>query len=127
MAIFRPTKTNVCELNFDDKYTYTLPIHEETINNISSIATKQLEMLKQLDTTDKNSIDTAYNSALDAIDDILGEGASDEIMSLFENAGILEVAGVINFIATEYANEYKKALEKYKANGTIPDVKRGRR
>ena len=129
MAVFRPQKDTVCELNFDDKFTFNLAIHEDTIKKISSIANAQLKKLKAINTEDEGALDEAYNSALDALDEILGEGASDKIMSLFESPGLIDVASVITFIAQEYAAQYEKVLGAYKAEGkTIPSTaRRGRR
>jgi hypothetical protein len=129
MAIFRPQKEATCELNFDDKFTFTLPIHEDTIKKISTIADAQLKRLKALKTEDDNALDEAYNSALDAIDDILGEGASDEIMSIFEKPGLLDAAAVVTYIAEEYSEQYQKTLGAYKAEGKIipSTTRRGRK
>lgn len=130
MAVFRPQNNNVCELNFDDKFTFTLPLHENTVNEIATIAKKQLEILQALSTEDSASIDKAYNSALDGIDAILGEGASEKIVTLFDNPGIVEVASVIMYISKEYSEQYEKMLNKYKATGTVPpdsSPNRGRR
>lgn len=129
MAVFRPQKEAVCELNFDDKFTFTLSIHEDTIKKISTIADAQLKKMKALDTENTDALDEAYNSTLDAIDDMLGEGASDKIMSIFEKPGLLEAAAVITYIAEEYSEQYKSTLGAYKAEGkTIPSTaRRGRR
>lgn len=129
MAVFRPQKTNVCELNFDDTFTFTLPLHEETIRDIAKIAGEQVKKLKSLTAEDDTAFDEAYNSSLDAIDDILGEGAADKIMSLFEKPGILEAASVITYISEEYSEQYGKNLKGYKAEGKVPPAtaRRGRK
>lgn len=129
MAVFRPQTGAGCELNFDDKFTFTLPIHENTIKKITVIADAQLKKLKALDTENEGALDEAYNSALDALDELLGEGAADKIMTLFENPGLIDVASVITYIAEEYSEQYKKQLGAYKAEGkTIPSTaRRGRK
>lgn len=128
MAVFRPQeKKQVCELNFDDKYTYELQLHEDVAKTIAVAADKQLKFIESLKEDDVSAIDKAYNAALDAIDEMLGEGAGADIMSLYEKPGLLDVAEVITFIGEEYKAAYSKRLNKHKASGTVPAVNRGRR
>ena len=126
MATFRPKKGRVCELNFDDKYTYTLSLHEQESSRIANIADNVKRTLDSLTNT-SGAEDEAYNKSLDAIDEILGEGASGEIMSLYDNPGLLDVADVILYITQEYKTAYEANLKAYKAQGAIPPVARGRR
>ena len=128
MAVFRPQQNNVCKLNFDDKFFYTLEIHENTLNEIAEIAQKQVKFLEGLKEFNGDSLDKAYNSSLDAIDKILGEGAGADIMSLYEKPSIFNVVSIINFIVEEYKAAYSAIFDKHKASGTVPPtVQRGRR
>lgn len=128
MAVFRPEQNNVCKLNFDDKFFYTLEIHENTLNEIAKIAQKQVKFLEGLKEFDGDTLDKAYNSSLDAVDEILGEGAGADIMSLYEKPSIFNVVSIINFIVDEYKAAYSAMFDKHKANGTVPPtVQRGRR
>lgn len=128
MAVFRPEQNNVCKLNFDDKFFYTLEIHENTLNEIAKIAQKQVKFLEGLKEFDGDTLDKAYNSSLDAIDEMLGEGAGADIMSLYEKPSIFNIVSVINFIVNEYKAAYSAIFDKHKANGTVPPtVQRGRR
>lgn len=115
MAIFRPTK-NVCVLNFDDRFTYELPLHEDFADAIDRAA----EKLKGIAPKDRPGIDEAYNKALDVIDDILGEGAAADVMSVFENPGTLEVWEVLMFIMKEWRDAYSETLDRLKATGAVP-------
>ena len=128
MAVFRPqANKHVCTLNFDDKFTYELQLHEDTARTIASAADKQLKIVEKLKDNDEDALDKAYNAALDAIDEILGEGAGADIMSLYEKPSVLDIADVINYIGAEYKTAYEERLNTHKAAGTVPAAQRGRR
>lgn len=122
MATFRPTN-NTCELNFDDKFYYTLPLSEKTLHRIVDICDAQIKALKQIAENDKDALSRAYNISLDALDEMLGEGAGADIMSIFDDPGLLEVGQVIAYISEEYSEKYKAA---FPHSNPTPD-KRGRR
>lgn len=122
MAVFRPTH-NVCTLNFDDTYSYDLPLHEDFADLIDHAA----EKLKGLAPKDRKGVDEAYNKALDVIDEILGEGEAEVVMSLYEKPGTLEVWEVLMFIMKEWQEAYSAALEKLKQTGAVPPVNRAER
>lgn len=115
MAVFRPAQA-VCELNFDDKHYYSLPLHEDTADDIDR-AVKKLEKLAP---KDRAGIDEAYNVALDVIDELLGEGAAENIMSIYEKPGTLEVWNVLYYILDEWKTAYSAELEKLKKTGAVP-------
>ena len=121
MSTFRPNpKGRVCTLNFDDKYIFEIPLHEETSRKLSKIAEKQIETAKRINLEDENALDALFNSTLDCIDEILGEGAGDQIMSIYEKPSLFDVADVINYISETYSAEYKKVLDGHKKSGTVP-------
>lgn len=116
MAVFRPSQ-NVCELNFDDKFYYSLPLHEDTADAIDA-AVKKLDKLAP---KDRAGIDGAYNTALDIIDELLGDGAAEDIMSLFDKPGTLEVWNVLFYILDEWKAAYTAELGKIKGTAAIPN------
>ena len=124
MATFRPSQ-NVCTLNFDDKYTFTLALHEDTADAISNA----FEKIKTIAPKGRAGVDDAYNKALDVIDEILGEGAADKVMSVFENPGTLEVWEVLTYIMDEWAAAYSETVDKMKQKMTVSPApqQRGRR
>lgn len=122
MATFRPVN-NVCEFNFDDRFFYTLPLGEKTLDRVVGICDAQIKALKQLGENDPDALNKAYNLSLDALDDIMGEGAGADIMSIFDDPGLLEVGQVITYITNEYSEKYKAAFPQ---SNPAPD-KRGRR
>ena len=116
MAVFRPAQ-NVCELNLDDKFYYNLPLHEDVADKIDN-AFKELEKIAP---KDRAGVDAAYNAALDVIDRILGEGAAENIMTIFDNPGTLEVWNVLFYITEEWKTAYTEALEKVKSTAQLPN------
>lgn len=134
MAVFRPEiESNVCKLNFDDKFTYELSLHEDTNKRVAEIANKQLQALKKIDENNPESIDKVYNMMLDGIDEILGEGAGADIMSIFSKPSLLDIGDVLSYITKEYKLAYNARLNKHKAEADVPKTthpangKRGRR
>lgn len=120
MSIFRPTKNNVCKFNFDDKCSFELPLHEDVNTLIIGVCKRQQEEIKKLDISNPENLKKIYNMSLDAFDEIFGESAGAEIMSIFENPSLFDVADVITYISNEYKAAYTAFLEKHKVNGTIP-------
>lgn len=116
MAVFRPAN-NVCELNFDDRFFYSLPLHEDTADKIDNA----IKALGKIAPKDRAGVDEAYNAALDVIDDILGEGAAENIMTIFDNPGTLEVWNVLYFILDEWKNAYSAELDKIKSTAQLPN------
>lgn len=135
MAVFRPqSENNVCKLNFDDKFFYELPLHEDTNARIANIANEQIKKLKGINDNTPETYNEVYNMMLDALDDILGEGAGADIMSLYSKPSLFDIGDVVAYITTEYKKAYNARLNKYKADGKIPPTiapvnnrKRGRR
>ena len=124
MAVFRPAEA-VCKLNFDDKYIYTLPLHEDTAEAIDKAA----ERFGKLAPKDKAGVDDAYDTACDVIDELLGSGAAADIMSLYKNPGTLELWAVLLFILEEWKAAYSAEVEKIKKTAQLPNraERRGRR
>lgn len=120
MAVFRPQK-RVCTLNFDDKFTYEIPLSDDFAFRLDDAK----ESLNRVAPTDRAGIDAAYNTALDIIDELLGAGASDDIMSLFDNPGSVEVMEVFLYIVEEWKNAYTAVVEN--ASKTIPAPNRAER
>lgn len=120
MAVFRPNKKNVCEFNFDDKCFFELPLHEDVNAKLVDISNRQLEEIKKIDINDPDGTKKIYNLSLDALDEIFGEGAGAEIMSIFENPSLFDVAEVVTYITTTFKDEFEKFVNEHKAKGTIP-------
>ena len=130
MTTFRPRKQEVCTLNFNDKFIYELPLNEAKAREMAEIGAQQAETMQSLDPNDEKSLDKAYNYALDAIDAMLEAGAGADIMSIFEQPSLLDVADVINYIGEEYKVAYSELFKQAKQAGDIDRITapaRGRR
>ena len=125
MATFRPVK-KVCELDFDSKYFYTMQLNDSTLRRIIEVGTRHQQELERLNENDQGAIDKAYNISLDVLDELLGEGAGADIMSIFDDPGMIEVAQVIAYITDEYVTQYNAAFNN-KENPVPYAGKRGRR
>lgn len=122
MAVFRP-KQDVCELNFNDKCFFTLPLHEDT----ADLLDRELSKIQKAEMKTKADIDAAYNMGLDILDTLLGDGAADQIMNIFDKPGTVEVCQVLLYIAEEWKAAYAAVLEKMKATANFEPKRRGRR
>lgn len=110
-------KENVCKLQFGSN-EYELPLNEQTADEIGKAFNDKVLPPKFEGIAD---LDTFYNNAMDAIDRVLGEGAAENIMSGFKHAGALEIMGVINFISTQWNEQYKEAFEEMKKTAHLPN------
>lgn len=134
MSTFRPRQEKrVCKLNFDDKFFYELPLHENMAREFAAICDKQKKVLESIDRNDPSAFDTAYNASLDALDEILGEGAGADVMSIYDEPSLFDVVEVVNYIASEYKEAYAALLGEQKKAGPAPNraerraAQRGRR
>ena len=118
MSTFRPRQEKrVCKLNFDDKFFYELPLHEETARDMAKLAEAQISALGKIKSDDPNAFDKAYNLSLDALDELLGDGAGADIMSIYDKPSVFDLAEVITYISNEYKAAYGEYLSAQKADG----------
>lgn len=118
MGVFRPSRDKrVCKLNFDDQFFYELPLHENTARNIAEICDKQRKALESIQADDPTAFDKAYNTSLDALDEILGEGAGADVMSIYDDPSLFDVAEVVNYITDEFKAAYASLMNEQKKNG----------
>lgn len=113
MATFKATN-RTCKLDFEGK-VYHLPLHEDTADKIDRAS----QGIMKLSPKDKAEVDQAYNTALDFIDDILGEGAAEDVMGIFEKPGMLEAVEVVSFILETFKNDYQAEVEKMKRTAPV--------
>lgn len=106
-----------CKLKFGS-LEFSLPLNEQTANLIDESLSNNVptDSFKSIE-----DINEFYNKTMDGIDKILGEGASESIMERFEHPGALEIMSVVNFIATEFNNNYKTSVEEMKKTANIPN------
>lgn len=119
MAVFRPSQRN-CELNFDDKFLYRLPLTEKTALALDKAAA----MLRENAPKDVAGAKATYGTAMGILDALLGKGAAGDIMSLFDDPGTLEAVEVFAYIAHEFKTAYAKELMRITK---APEKSRGRK
>lgn len=118
MTVFRPRhEQRVCKLNFDDKFFFELPLHEEQARNMAKLADAQISAIQKLKADDPDAFDKAYNLSLDALDELLGDGAGADIMSIYDKPSVFDLAEVITYIANEYNAAYSEYLSVQKKAG----------
>lgn len=105
------------ELKFGN-YVFELPLNEQTAELMDKVLYQRMVELKPKNVEEINE---GYNSLLDGIDEIFGEGAADKMLERYKHPGLLEVTAVIEFIIKEYRDKYTKAVEDMKK--TAPEVK----
>lgn len=110
-------KNYSCMLKFDE-HEFELPLNEQTADLIDKTFSNNLpsDSFKSIE-----DIDAFYNNMMDGIDNVLGEGSADKIMSRFAHPGSMEIMSVVNYIATEFNNNYKTSVEEMKKTANIPN------
>lgn len=128
MNTFRPRhEKRVCKLNFDDKFFYELPLHEGTARDMAKLSEAQISALSKIKDNDPDAFDKAYNISLDALDELLGDGAGADIMSIYDDPSLFDIAEVVTYIADEYKAAYEEFLSSQKKAGPVVKAQRGRR
>lgn len=106
-----------CTLTFGD-LEYKLPLNEQTATLLDKAFSDKILPSKFEGVED---IDAFYNKVMDAIDSVLGEGAAADIMSKFKHAGTMEVLSVVNYITSEWNEQYKAEVETMKKTAQLPN------
>lgn len=108
-----------CKLTFGDK-VFELPLNEQTADLIAkSFDGKLAPNLANID-----DVNAFYDSLMNAIDDLLGEGSADLIMSRFKHPGTMEVLSVVQYITSEWNAQYSASVEEMKKTAQLPGVNR---
>ena len=106
-----------CKLKFGE-FEYNIPLNEQTSGLIEKAFSDKVLPHKFESLAD---MDAFYNNIMDSIDEVLGEGAAETIMSRFAHAGALEIMGVVHYISTEFNAQYAAAFDEMKKTAHIPN------
>ena len=106
-----------CKLQFGD-HEYNLPLNEQTAELIEKTFGNKVALPELKGIAD---IDEFYNNVADAIDEVLGEGATENIMSGFKHPGTMEILSVVNYILTEWRAQYAVIVDDMKKNADFPN------
>lgn len=122
MAVYTPIK-NECKLDFGAQGIFYLPLHEDVAAKID----EEYSKIKGLAPTDKAGVDEAYNAVLDMIDGLLGEGAADKIVEVYEKPGVLEAMHILAFIVETWKEAYGAVVDNMKQTTPNRAERRARR
>lgn len=106
-----------CKLTFGE-LEYELPLNEQTADLLDKAFSDKMLPPKFEGIED---IDAFYNKVMDAIDTVLGEGAAETIMSRFAHAGTMELLSVVNYITSEWREQYSAEFDEMKKTAHIPN------
>ncbi len=106
-----------CKLKFGE-FEYNLPLNEQTAELIEKALSNKVMPPKFEGIEEINAF---YNNVMDAIDEVLGEGAAENIMSRFAHAGTMELLSVVNYIVSEWRTQYDAVFDEMKKTAHIPN------
>lgn len=98
MAMFQFSARQV-ELNFCDQIKCTVPLTDEVQKKVQDAAKELLRVSQAAKDSDnkKHTLDDLCDSVMDAIDEILGEGMSDQILGMKEGYTFWDACDVFKY------------------------------
>lgn len=120
MAVFQFTSRRV-ELEFPGGIKHSLPLNEEMRQKVETASKELVEKTKELRGRPGTAedLETLCDYTLDAVDAILGDGASEEIMRNREDYSFLDCCDLFKFVTSEFNTAFiqEANAEKVKKNG----------
>lgn len=103
MAVFQFNSRRV-ELEFPGGIKHALPLNEEMRQKVETASKELVEKTKELRGRPGTAedLETLCDYTLDAVDAILGEGASEEIMRNREDYSFLDCCDLFKFVTGEF-------------------------
>ena len=91
------------ELNFCDQIKCTVPLTDEVQKKVQDAAKELLRVSQAAKDSDnkEHTLDDLCDSVMDAIDEILGEGMSDQILGMKEGYTFWDACDVFKYITDE--------------------------
>ena len=118
MAMFQFSARQV-ELNFCDQIKCTVPLTDEVQKKVQDAA-------KDSDNKE-HMLDDLCDSVMDAIDEILGEGMSDQILGMKEGYTFWDACDVFKYITDEINTAMRGVAASYASKPPITPVNRAQR
>lgn len=106
-----------CKLKFGEN-EYNLPLNEQMADTIQKALSNKVMPPKFEGIEDINQF---YNNVMDAVDEVLGAGAAEIIMSRFAHPGTMELLSVVNYILDEWNARYSDLTAEMKKTAHIPN------
>lgn len=103
MAVFQFNSRRV-ELEFPGGIKHSLPLNEEMRQKVETASKELVEKTKELRGRPGTAedLETLCDYTLDAVDAILGEGASEQIMENKEDYSFLDCCDLFKFVTSEF-------------------------
>ena len=114
MAMFQFSARQV-ELNFCDQIKCTVPLTDEVQKKVKDSDNKE------------HTLDDLCDSVMDAIDEILGEGMSDQILGMKEGYTFWDACDVFKYITDEINTAMRGVAASYASKPPITPINRAQR
>lgn len=112
MATFQFSERQAVELDFCGELKFSLPLDDSTQDKLKK-ASKYLQ--DKSEGSDIQSLSELCDCVMDAIDDVLGEGAADQIAALKPDFGFWDALDVVQYISREYNAAKEKLVERFQS------------
>lgn len=114
MAMFQFSARQV-ELNFCGQIKCSVPLTDEVQKKVQGAAKELLRVSREAKTADgvKKTLDDLCDSVMDAIDEILGEGMSDQILELKGEYTFWDACDVFKYITDEINGAMRNLAASY--------------
>ena len=128
MAMFQFSARQV-ELNFCDQIKCTVPLTDEVQKKVQDAAKELLRVSQAAKDSDnkEHTLDELCDSVMDAIDEILGEGMSDQILGMKEGYTFWDACDVFKYITDEINTAMHGVAASYASKPPITPVNRAQR
>ncbi len=110
MATFQFSEHQAVELDFCGELKFSLPMDDDTQDKLKK-ASKYLQ--DKSEGSDIQSLSELCDCVMDAIDDVLGEGAADQIAALKPDFGFWDALDVVQYISREYNAAKGRLVERF--------------
>ena len=112
MATFQFSERQAVKLDFCGELKFRLPLDDSTQDKLKK-ASKYLQ--DKSEGSDIQSLSELCDCVMDAIDDVLGEGAADQIAALKPDFGFWDALDVVQYISREYNAAKEKLVERFQS------------
>ena len=128
MAMFQFSARQV-ELNFCAQIKCTVPLTDEVQKKVQDAAKELLRVSQAAKDSDnkEHTLDDLCDSVMDAIDEILGEGMSDQILGMKEGYTFWDACDVFKYITDEINTAMRGVAASYASKPPITPVNRAQR
>lgn len=128
MAMFQFSARQV-ELNFCDQIKCVVPLTDEVQKEVQDAAKELLRVSQMAKNSDdkENTLDDLCDSVMDAIDEILGEGMSDQILGMKDGYTFWDACDVFKYITDEINAAMRVVAASYAGKPAVAPVNREQR